>query len=83
MLWFKMPCYGAASTRVAGVPWISDGAWRRGCQGQLQEPKAERQLSIEFSPAQVQVSAAKFYTKLRRGHEFIFFSLILFFPASI
>lgn len=61
MLWFKMPCYGATSTCVAGVPWISDGAWRRGCQGQVQEPKTERQLSIAFSPAQVQVSAASLH----------------------
>ena len=36
---------------------------------------------IQSSPGSGQCS--KFYTKLRWGHEFIFFSLILFFPAGI
>ena len=82
MLWFKMPCHGAASTHVAGVPWISGGAWRWECQGQLQEPKTEAAVDcIQSSPGSGQCS--KFYTKLRWGHEFIFFSLILFCSAGI
>lgn len=67
---------------VAGVPWISDGAWRKGVARAGQEPKTERQLSIAFSQPRFR-SVQQVYIKLKWGHEFIFFSLKLFFSAGI